>query len=134
VELSLFYDHNNGFVDAEVGIAETNTAVEYFNYSPGAGVNFTQARIGTEFGPSPWSEIAFHPPASETLLASFWVPTGPTFEAELGTYSGSPGCFDKWWVSHTVRMTKDGTSGTAIEARPHSLSHYGCDFSVYLER
>lgn len=131
VELSLFYDHNNGFVDAGVGIAGTNTGVDYLNYNPGAGVNFGQARIGAEFGPSPWSEISFRVPASETLLASFWVPAN---EAELATYSGSAGCFDMWWISDTVKMTKNGTSATAIEARPHGLSHGGCDFSVYLER
>jgi len=132
VELSLVYHLDNGFVDA--GVGTTDTAVDYANYSPGTGVNFRQARIGMEFGPSPWSKIPFRAPGSETLLASFWVPTGPTFEAELAPYKGNGGCFDSWWTSHQVKMTKDGTSGTAVEARPHGLSKYGCDFSVYLER
>jgi len=133
VELSLLYDHTNGFVDASVGIPGTNTGADYLNYSPGAGINFRQARIGMEFGPSPWSEIPFRAPASETFLASFWVPTRPA-EAELAPYSGNGGCFDSWWTSHRVKMTNDGTSGAAVEARPHGLSSNGCDFSVYLER
>jgi hypothetical protein len=133
VELRLFYDHTNGFVDASVGIPGTNTGADYLNYSPGAGINFRQARIGMEFGPSPWSEIPFRAPVSETFLASFWVSTRPA-EAELAPYSGNGGCFDSWWTSHRVKMTNDGTSGAAIEARPHGLSSNGCDFSVYLER
>jgi len=133
VELSLFYDHSNGVVDASVDIPGTNTGADYLNYSPGAGVNLRQARIGTEFGPSPWSKILFRAPASETFLASFWVPTNPA-EVELAPYRGNGGCFHSWWTSHQVKMTKGGTSGTAVEVRPHGLSRNGCDFSVYLER
>lgn len=132
VDVSLFYDHTNGFTDASVGIPATNTGADYANYNPGAGINFRQARIGVEFGASPWSKIPFRHPASETLLASFWVPSRPA-EAELAPYRGNGGCFDSWWTSHRVTMTAAGTSAVA-EARPHGLSNHGCDFGVYLER
>jgi hypothetical protein len=100
VSLSLFYDHANGFMSADV-----NTNLEYSGFSPGLGVVFSQARIGTE----------------------------PAFEAEIATYNNKGSCFISWWAHHQVKMTSNGTSARAVQARPRGLSNLGCDFSVYLE-
>jgi len=122
--LSLFYDHRTGFLDAQVNDHD------YLNYSPGPGIVFNQARIGAEFGATPWSTTPFRAPAVETRLATFGVPAN---EAEIVTYSGHASGLISWWAHHRVKMTSDGTSAKAVEARPHGLSNFGRDFSVYLE-
>ena len=127
VGLSLFYDHRNGFLEADVG----NQA--YYGYSPGMGVLVNQARIGVELAGTPWTALPFRAPARELRLASFGVPAGPPYEAEIATYQEHSSCLNSWWARHEVTMTSDGTSGLAAEARPHGLSNLGCNFGVYLE-
>lgn len=125
--LSLSYDHTDGFLNAQIN----NQA--YINDNPPAGLRFSQARIAAQFGTSPLSEAAFHPPASQIPLASFGVPPGPPFEAEIATYNGHAGCLVSWWARHRVELTSSGTSATPVHARPHSLSGQGCDFTLYLQ-
>lgn len=105
----------------------------YGNYFLDPGLVFNQARIGAEFGLAPWSTVAFRHPSSQLALAKFWVPATAPYEAELGTYSGSSGCFASWWKRHQLNMTSNGTSSGTPEARPGGLWNNGCDFRVYLE-
>ncbi len=58
-----------------------------FTYDVGTNVSFTQARMGAEFGDTPWSTPAYNQPASAVKLAAF---TG----SSLTTYSGhtAPWC------------------------------------------
>ncbi len=125
--LSLFYEPSTGFLDAQVN------NYDYPNYSPGAGVVFNQARIGAEFGSTPWSTVPFRHPATEKRVATFGVPPGPPYEAELVTYSEHASCLISWWTRHRVKMTSNGTSSKPVEARPHGLWNNGCNFSVFLE-
>lgn len=131
VSLSLFYDHTNGFLDA--GVDAGGSGADYANLVLSAGRVFSQARIGAEFGASPWSTVPFHPPARETRLATFWEPSKAPFEAELATYNGDSSCLIAWWARHKVKMTKNGTSSGAVGARPGGLTNSGCNFSVFLE-
>jgi hypothetical protein len=131
VDISLFYDHTNGFLDA--GVDGGSTYVDYTGYSPGAGVTFGQARIGAEFGIGPWSTVPFRHPSSQVKLAKFWEPSTAPYEAELATNGGSSGCIAGWWTRHKINMTMTGTSSGTVEARPGNLWNNGCDFNVYLE-
>jgi hypothetical protein len=124
VSMGIFYDHTNGFTDIQVN------NLDYANLFPSAGLVFSQARIGAEFGTTPWSKVAYHAPASETWLLTF---AQSPRKAEIATYSGHSTCLTSWWVHHKVRTTSDGTSGTRIEAGPHDLHNLGCNFAVYLE-
>jgi hypothetical protein len=126
--LSLFYDHRNGALFAGAG------RYAYNNYPANSGMVVNQVRVGVELGNTPWSAVPFRGPARETRLASFGVPAGPPYEAEIGTYSGQGSCLNSWWVRHELAMTSDGTSRPAVEARPHGLSNLGCNFGIYLER
>lgn len=128
VGLSLFYDNQHGGLFAGAG------GYSYGNYPADKGIVVNQARIGVELGSSPWSDVPFRAPSSEMRLASFGVPVGPPYEAEIVTYSTHASCLNSWWERHELEMTSDGTSGTAVEARPHGLSNLGCNFGVYLER
>ena len=130
VGLSLFYDNNYGG-DLQVGAG----GHAYSGYVPGQGVVLiNQARIGVELGSTPWTTVPFRAPASEMRLASFGVPVGPPYEAEIVTYKKHASCLNSWWTRHQVEMTSNGTPGPAVEARPHGLSNLGCNFGVYLER
>jgi hypothetical protein len=128
VGLDLLYHPEYGGMEAGAGDHA------YIGYVPGQGVLINQARIGVELGSTPWTTIPFRAPSRELRLASFGVPVGPPYEAELATYQGHSGCLNSWWARHQLEMTSDGTSGPAAEARPHGLSNLGCDFGVYLER
>jgi hypothetical protein len=128
VGLSLFYDNQHGGLFAAAG------GYQYGNYPAGQGIVVNQVRIGVELGSTPWSTAPFRPPASEMRLASFGVPVGPPYEAEVVTYKKQASCLNSWWPRHQLEMTSDGTSRPAIEARPHGLSNLGCNFGVYLER
>jgi hypothetical protein len=124
VFLSIFYDPSNGFTDISVN------NLDYDNLYPGPGLVFSQARIGAEFGTTPWSTVTYHAPRSETWLLTF---AQSSREAEIVTDSGHASCLSSWWVHHKVTMTSDGTSGTRIEGQAHDLRNDGCDFAVYLE-
>jgi hypothetical protein len=127
VNLSIFYDHTNGFLSSQVNDKS------YSNYSPGPGLAFHQARIGVELGATPWSTAPFRAPEAAVRLARLGVPSAPPAEAEIATYNGHGSCFTSWWAHHRVKMTSNGSSGGAVEAGPHHLSNHGCNFSVYLE-
>ncbi len=128
VGLELLYQQDAGLMLVSVG------GQRYLDYMPGAGLLINQARIGVELGGTPWSTVPFRAPARETRLASFGVPVGPPYEAEFATYQGQTSCLNSWWARHQLEMTSNGTSGPAVEARPHGLSNLGCNFGVYLER
>ncbi len=128
VGLQIFYQPGPGLMQASVG------GQRYLDYMPGNGLLINQVRIGVQLGSTPWSTVPFRAPARETRLATFGVPVGPPYEAEVATYKDRTSCLDSWWAHHQLGMTSDGTSRPAIEARPHGLSNLGCNFGVYLER
>jgi hypothetical protein len=129
VALGLFYDNDHG---GDVQVAAGHHA--YYGYVPGQGVvHINQVRIGVELGSTPWATVPFRAPASEMRLASFGVPVGPPYQAEIATYKKHASCLNSWWTRHQVEMTSNGTSGP-VHAWPHGLSNPGCNFGVYLER
>jgi hypothetical protein len=133
VDMSLFYDHSNGFLDAGMEVVGGSTGVDYTGYSPGTGVVFGQARIGAELALTPWSTVSFRRPSGRVKLAKFWEPSTAPFEAELANTGQSSGCIAGWWTRHKLKLTSNGTSSGRLEAQPGSLWNHGCDFNVYLE-
>jgi hypothetical protein len=90
------------------------------------GQSFTQARIGTEFGTSPWDGSYSHtPPAKPVKLAAF-------SNAQLITYSGHSSSLWSWWVHHPLLANTGQQSGSDWVAAPTSLSTFGSSFSTYL--
>lgn len=127
VGLHLFYQRDAGLMLASV------QGQRYLDYMPGKGLLINQARTGVQLGSTPWSTVAFRAPVRETRLASFGVPVGPPYEAEYATYQDQTSCLNSWWMRHQLEMASAGTTGAAVEARPHGLSNLGCNFGVYLE-
>ena len=90
------------------------------------GQSFTQARIGTEFGTSPWDGSYSHtPPAHQVKVAAF-------SNARLSTYSGHSSSLWSWWVHHPLLANAGQQSGSDWVAVPGSLSSFGSSFSTYL--
>jgi hypothetical protein len=105
----------------------------YLGYEPSAGIVFNQARIGAEFGATPWTATPVRLPARRTAVATFGVPAGPAREAELVTYSGRSGCVSApWYPYHRVQLTTTGSAAGRLIAGPRGLSNLGCNFTVYL--
>jgi hypothetical protein len=89
------------------------------------GQSFTQARIGTEFGTSPWDGSYSHtPPARPVKVAAF-------SNAQLFTYSGHTSSLWSWWVHHPLLANTGQQSGSDWAAVPGSLSSFGSSFSTY---
>ncbi len=90
------------------------------------GQSFTQARIGTEFGNSPWDASYSHtPPANQVKVAAF-------SNVQLITYSGHSSSLWSWWVHHPLLANTGQQSGSDWVAAPASLSSFGSAFSTYL--
>ena len=91
----------------------------------GTGVSFTQARVGTEFGSSPWDNSYSHtPPAQFTKAATY---TG----VELVTYSGHRATLWSWWVHHKLLANTEQQSSSDWVAVPNDLSSDGGSFSTF---
>ncbi len=83
------------------------------------GQSFTQARIGTDFGNSPWDGSYSHkPPANRVKVAAY-------SNVQLTTYSGHTSSLWSWWVHHpaagqhraTVRQRLGGRPGQPVLVR-----------------
>jgi hypothetical protein len=89
------------------------------------GQSFTQARIGTDFGGSPWDGSYSHkPPASQVKVAAYSNPT-------LITYSGHSSLLWSWWVHHPLLANTGQQSGSDWVAAPAGLSSFDSSFSTY---
>ena len=89
------------------------------------GQSFTQARIGTDFGNSPWDGSYSHkPPANRVKVASY-------SNVQLTTYSGHTSSLWSWWVHHPLLANTGQQSGSDWVAVPASLSSFGSSFSTY---
>ena len=133
VELGAEYDPVMGYL--------TLTAVDlsagdvYFTaaYTTGTGTqvngtveSFTQARVGTEFGSSPWTAPAsFTPPAAWTRFATY-------YGVLLMTYNGKYSGLASWFVHHKIFMAGITGSLTDVEAAPSDLSGGGASFQTWL--
>jgi hypothetical protein len=127
VGLTLFFDPNTGYFQASA------PRQLYIGYTPGTGAVFSQARIGVEFGATPWSVTPVKLPAHRTAVATFGVSAGPAREAEFVTYSGRAGCINApWYAYHRLQMTSTGSAAGRQIAAPLGLSNLGCNFTVYL--
>jgi hypothetical protein len=131
VEISLAYPVPYQQVFAAVSVG--STGVQYA-YSVSAGSVFGQARLGVEFGPTPWTSAPFRVPRTTMAVATFDRPKPPPYFAEVITKSGSAAGIASWWSDHEITMTSDGRSTAPKRAVAGRLSDDGYRFTVYLER
>lgn len=86
--------------------------------------SFIQARVGTEFGTSPWDSSYSHtPPAMPVKLAAYQ-------EVELTSYRGRTATLSWLWWKHAKLITQP--SGSDVVAVPHDLANGGASFQTWL--
>jgi hypothetical protein len=94
-------------------------------YKVGTGVSFTQARVGTEFGGSPWDgSYSYTPPAQRVKVASYT-------RVYLTSYSGHTATLWSWWVHHKLPANTGQQSGSAWVAIPDDLTDGGASFRTW---
>jgi hypothetical protein len=85
---------------------------------------FTQARVGTEFGSSPWDgSYSYTPPAQYTKAAVF-------SKVRLTSYSGHTASLWSWWVHHKLLANTGQQSGSDWVAAPTDLKSGGTSFQT----
>jgi hypothetical protein len=89
------------------------------------GQSFTQARVGTEFGSTPWDGSYSHtPPAQYTKIAAF-------SNVKLITYSGHASTLWSWWTHHKLLANTGQQSGSDWVAIPTDLTSGGASFQTW---
>jgi hypothetical protein len=105
----------------------SDTAGDRFTatYDAGTGQSFNQARIGTEFGATPWAAPTFTPPAS-------WAKIAVYNDARLVSYSGHAATLDSWWVNHALEANTGAQSETGDWVSiPSNLANSGASFATF---
>ena len=85
------------------------------------GQSFTKARIGTEFGSSPWdTSYAYTPPANPVKAAHYT-------DVHLTSYSGHRDDLSSWWMHHKLLALP----GRSLVAFPDNLANGGANFQTW---
>jgi hypothetical protein len=119
VTLSIFYDR----AGHDHLTAVDNTSGEaHFTSVAVPTTQYTQARVGTEFGVTPIDTATYTAPATETHVVTL---NG----IHLTSYSGHRAGLVSWWQRHKVFMVSHGV----IEIAPHGVFNLGRSFNVFME-
>lgn len=95
-----------------------------FSYTA-TGQSFTQARVGTEFGSSPWdASYSYAPPAGDVRLATY-------NKVALTSYSGHTATLWSWWVHHKVLANTGQQTGSDWVAVPTDAYNGGASFQTW---
>lgn len=87
--------------------------------------SFTQARVGTDFGSSPWDASYPHtPPASSVKVAAY-------NNVSLTSSSGHSATLWSWWMHHKLLANTGQQTGSDWVAVPTDLSNGGASFQTW---
>ena len=123
VRESIYYNTTTGDLTFTVQDITSSMAAttNVFTVNIGTGVAFAQARIGTEFGDTPWSVPAFTAPASRQKTAAL-------FNGALTNYLGHRYGLAGYWANTPLVMTGPGS---VVEADAGPIVNNA--FNTYLE-
>jgi hypothetical protein len=92
----------------------------------GTGESFNQARVGTDFGGTPWdASYTYTPPAQ-------YVKTAVYSKVSLTTYTGHTSTMLSWWVHHALLANTEQQSSSDWVAVPTNLYNKGANFQTDL--
>jgi hypothetical protein len=98
---------------------------DFSSYYRVSSQSFTQARVGTEFGSSPWdASYPYTPPARSLKVAAYT-------NVDLTSYSGHTASLSSWWVHHKLLANTGQQSGSDWVAVPADLSNGGASFQTF---
>ena len=123
--LVLGYDQKTGSLGFFAYDSAAGTSF-FADYTAGAGESFTQTRIGTEFGPDPWTAPSTYThPAAWTKIAVY---TG----VRLQTYNGKLSTLASWFPHHKIFMSAITGALLDVQAAPTDLAGGGASFQDWL--
>lgn len=126
---AVFYNRAAGTTTFSVTDESSGQSLAYTRHA-GTGISWNQARVGAEFGCTPWAgcpgPVPYTAPANSTRLASF---SG----IRLTTYSGHRSGLSSWWTHSKIEWTRNGLLSGAVNAKATNLSSSGTVFSVNLQ-
>lgn len=124
VELSLTYDPEFGTLYIVTSDLIPPGGKHFSVVYTATGQSFTQARVGTEFGPDPWTPpSSYTPPAEATKIAVY-------SDVLLSTARHS-GTLWSTWVHHKLLANTEQQSGHDWVAIPHDLTNGGANFQTW---
>ena len=86
---------------------------------------FSQARVGTEFGSSPWdASYPYTPPARSLKVAAYT-------SVDLTSYSGHTASLSSWWVRRKLLANTGQQSGRDWVAVPGDLYDGGASLQTF---
>lgn len=115
-EFILTYDKNGGGIELLALDEDEGETSFVARYTASTGMSFTQARVGTEFGPDPWTA-----PSSYTHPAA-WTKIGVYDKVQVQTYNGTWSTLASWFAHHKIFMTAHTGSLIDVQAAPTDLS------------
>jgi hypothetical protein len=128
---SIFYNRGAGTTSFTVMDVTSGDSLAYTRHA-GTGISWNQARVGAEFGCTPWASCA--PPAPVPYTAPPNPVTLASFSGiRLTTYSGHRSGLSSWWTHSKIEWTRNGLLTGAVNAKATNLSSFGTAFSVNLQ-
>ena len=120
--LGLWYSPVSGQLEMEVADITGFSGFTFRSSYRVGSQSFTQARVGTEFGSSPWDRsYRYTPPAAPVKAAQYsgvW----------LVSYSGHSSTLWSWWVHHKLLARQSNSTWVAT---PHDLYVDGSSFQTW---
>jgi hypothetical protein len=86
---------------------------------------FSQARVGTDFGSSPWDASYAHTPPARSLKVAVYT------DVNLTSYSGHTASLWSWWVHRKLLANTGQQSGSDWVAVPSGLANGGSSFQTF---
>jgi hypothetical protein len=116
------YTPADGHLVMVVGLSDGSIFTSSYTLTP---QSFTQARISTDFGSSPWDASYPHaPPATDVKIATY-------FNVTLTSYSGHTATLWSWWAHHKLLANTGQQTNTDWVAVPTDLYNAGASFQTW---
>jgi hypothetical protein len=122
LELSIGYSPANGQLNMTAA-GEVYAFTSSYTVSP---QSFTQARVGTDFGSSPWDASYPHTPPGTYVKVAAYNHVG------LTSYSGHTATLWSWWVHHKLLANTEQQTNSDWVAVPTDLFNGGASFQTWL--
>jgi hypothetical protein len=104
---------------------DTDEGIDFSASYTVTGQSFTQARVSTDFGSTPWDATYSHTPPAQSMKAATYSNVG------LITYSGHASTLWSWWTHHKLLANTGQQSGSDWVAVPTDLTSGGASFQTW---